>query len=108
MFYPPCHLVDRHKPSVWEGLIEGDFKLALLNDPQSNPETLINNLKNVLGKLFFVNILQFVVVKIWFICLKWIFFLSLFINLFEGSTSAGNPNIVSFWNTSMTQENRVG
>lgn len=36
-----------------EGLIDGDFKLALLNDPRSNPETLINILNNVLGKLFF-------------------------------------------------------
>lgn len=35
-------------------------------------------------------------------------FLPLFINVFEGSTSAGNPKNVSLWNTSTGQENRVG
>ena len=34
--------------------------------------------------------------------------LFLFINLFEGSTNIGNANSVSFWNTSVTQENQVG
>lgn len=53
MFYPPCRLIDRHKRSMLEGLIDGDFKLALPNDPQSNPETLINILNNVLGEFFF-------------------------------------------------------
>lgn len=33
-----------------ESLIEGDFKVALPNDPQTNPETLINILNNVFGK----------------------------------------------------------
>lgn len=37
-----------------------------------------------------------------------IFFPPVFINLFEGSTSARNPKNVSFWNTSATQENQVG
>lgn len=50
MFYPPCRLIDRHKRSMLEGLIDGDFKLAFPNDPQSNPETLINILNNVLGE----------------------------------------------------------
>lgn len=35
-----------------EGLIDGNLKLALPADPQSNPETLINILDNVLGKLY--------------------------------------------------------
>lgn len=42
-----------------EGLIAGDFNLALPNDPGSNPETLINILNNVLGKLFITNKFQF-------------------------------------------------
>lgn len=34
--------------------------------------------------------------------------LLLLINLFKDSTSVENPNNMSFWNTSATQENQVG
>lgn len=46
------HLTGRSKRSMLENLIEGDFKVALPNDPQNNPETLINILNNVFGKCF--------------------------------------------------------
>lgn len=89
-----------------EGLIDGDFRLALPNDPQSNPETLINILNNVLGEFFFKQIPIYCRKNmIYMFEMK---FLPLFINVFEGSTSAGNPKNVSLWNTSTAQENRVG
>lgn len=124
MFCPPSHLTDRSKRSMLENLIDGDFSLALPNDPQNNPEKLINILNDVFGKWFYLQI-PIYYSKIWFIYLLWpilFIYLSYFSFIyqpviflkykkyfgFKGSSSNGNPKHVLSWNSSMTEENPVG